>query len=282
MKKNIKQLFSAALVVLAVSSCQKMDKPALGNYPTDDKQVLLPGDLRFFVDFNKTTGVSGRWNAADSISSNPAMLFPGTYAAGINGNAYNGVDNSAILYLNANDMKAAKSMSVAFWMKNTDKGRTEFVFSLVDDQYGWGHSAAFLMMEHGSATETTLKFGLMDQWLEFPDGSKFKKPLMDGNWHHLAFSYDATTSKMTYYFDGALVTGAPASATDVKNGGSPRGALDFTKTTNLVLGGWNKHAGKTGPTDDWVKSFTGSLDQFRMYNKALSAAEVNALYTGKL
>lgn len=280
--KNTANLFLLSLLmILTISSCQKKDKPELGEYLTDDNQVLLPGDLRFFASFNGTDGVSPRWNASDSISKNPALLFPAVYEPGVSGNSIKVDDNAALLYLNANDIKTATSLSIAFWMKNTDKGRTEFVFSLVDERYGWGKSAAFLMMEHGSATETTFKFGLMDQWLEFPDGSKLKKPLLDGQWHHMALVYDQTTSKVAYYFDGNVVENAPASATDVKKDGAARGALDFSAVKNLVIGGWNKQAGLKGPTDDWVKSFTGNLDQFRIYNKAISAADVKALFTSK-
>jgi hypothetical protein len=93
--------------------------------------------------------------------------------------------------------------------------------------------------------------------------------------------YDETTSKMTYYFDGAAVA-APASATDVKNGGNPRGPVNLTASNNLVVGGWNKHAGLTGPTDGWISSFAGAIDQFRMYDKVLTATEVLALFNSKL
>ena len=287
MRQNKIHLFlSSTLILLMMAGCQKMEHPQLpADYPTDDNQVLLPGDLRFFASFNNTTGVSPRWNANDSISTNPALLFPASYEPGITGNGIKGVDNKARLYLNANDFKTATSFTVAFWMKNTDAGRTEFLFSLKDDTYsGWHRSGMFLMLEHGNATATTLKFGLMDQWLEFPDGNKFPRPLLDGNWHHLAFSYDQTTSKMSYYFDGVIVP-APASASDVKNvqtaGNPPRGAVNFANASNLVIGGWNKHAKLAGPSDDWIKSYTGNLDQFRLYNKALSAAEIMTLFTSK-
>jgi hypothetical protein len=49
--------------------------------------------------------------------------------------------------------------------------------------------------------------------------------------------------------------------------------MDFTKASTLFVG---------GRTTDWGKSFNGSLDQFRLYNKALTAAEVQALFTSKM
>lgn len=279
MKNSFKILLPALALSMVMGGCDKKKHPSLGEYDTDDNQTLLSGDLRFFASFNKTDGSSARWNAYDSISSNPALLFPLTYEAGITGNSIKGKDNSSILYLNANDVKEATSLSISFWLKNTAQaGRTEFLFSLADDTYGWSHSAAFVLVENQTASSTTMKFGLMDQWLE----GTFSKPVFDGSWHHIAYVYDQSTSKMAYYFDGVAVTGMTATQTDVKNGSNPRGALNLTTIKNLVLGGWNKHSGLAGPTDDWVKSYTGNMDQFRIYNKALTASEVLALFNGKM
>lgn len=280
MKNSIKLFASAVAITLAISSCQKMDRPELGNYLTDDNQVLPGGNLRFIADFNKTDGASARWNAADGISGNPALIFPSgmSYVDGINGKALQGGDNVALPYFNTNDFKNATSFTLAMWVKRAAQaGRTEFLFSLVQPNYSWTNSNMFLLIENQTPTSVTMKFGIMDQWLE----GTFSKPIFDGEWHHMAYVYDETTSKMTYYFDGQLVTGMTPTQTDVKNGSNPRGPVDLTSTTNLVLGGWNKHSGVglTGPTDSWVSSYMGEMDQFRLYNTALSAAEVQNLYT---
>lgn len=268
----------AGSLLVGLGGCQKMSRPTLGDYLKDANPP--GGPLKFYAAFDGTTA-NPLMNAVDSIRANFASANPLTAVDGISGKAIKGVEGKTVTYAAANDFRLSTSMTIAFWMKNTDQGRTEFVFSLVDDKYGWHHSAIFLLLEHGSPTATTLKLGLMDQWLEFPDGNKFQKPLLDGNWHHIAFVYDQTSSKMTYFFDGAALDSAPASATDVKNGGNPRGPLDMKGATKLIIGGWNKHGGSQGPTDDWIRSYTGSIDQFRLYGKALSAAEINALYTGK-
>jgi hypothetical protein len=280
MNRNIISFLSLTVFVLVISSCQKMERPKLADdYPTDDNQVTIPGPLRFYAGFNATNGPSPRWNAADSISGNPALLFPSSYTPGATGNALKGTDNAAVLYLNANDFKTATSFSISFWMKNTAQvGRTEFMFSLVKPSYSWHNSMIFLLVENQTATNATMKLGVMDQWLE----GTFNKPMFDGNWHHIVYAYDQTTSKMKYYFDGAEVTGLTATQTDVKNGSNPRGAVDFSGVTNLILGGWNKHVRLPGPPDDWIKSYAGSLDQFRLYNKALTSTEVQALFTSKM
>ncbi len=53
----------------------------------------------------------------------------------------------------------------------------------------------------------------------------------------------------------------------------------------MVLGNF---AFETDPTlashggEDWARGINGSLDQFRIYKVALSAAEITNLFTGKL
>ncbi|MBL0356439.1 MAG: LamG domain-containing protein [Chitinophagaceae bacterium] len=279
MKSILKLLTIVSVVVLVAGSCKKLNRPSLGDYPKDDA-VLPAGDLRFYVPFGGDNP-QARFNVADEISTNPAIKCPLSLVDGVNGKAMQGSSTAAITYINANDFKSATSFTVAFWVKQSVNSNTEFYFGVKDDRDYWHKSAMFLLVEHGTATETTLKLAVMDQWLEFPDGNKYPRPLLDGNWHHLAFAYDQTTSKMTYYFDGGVVP-APAGATDVKKSGNPRGAVDFSTINNLIVGGWNKQAGLSGVTDDWVKGFSGAMDQFRLYNKPLSAAEVQALFTGKL
>ena len=277
MTKNIYRNTAALLVVfsMAILGCQKMDRPALETYVKDANPP--GGPLKFYAAFDGTTA-NPLMNAVDSIRATFASANPLASIAGISGKAIQGADGKALLYPSANDFKTSSSFSIAFWLKNTAQvGRTEFLFSLVDDTYGWHHSAAFVLVENQTPTKATMKFGLMDQWLE----GTFEKPMFDGSWHHIVYAYDQTTSKMTYYFDGAVVTGLSAGQTDAKNGGNPRGAVDFSKATNMILGGWNKHANVTGPTDGWISSYSGGMDQFRLYGKALTSTEVLALFNGK-
>lgn len=285
--KSLNKILLATCSLLLLAGCQKMDRPPLGEYETDS-EITPTTPLRFYLPFDSTEVKHKQLNIrfADSISARPCM-FPDANikaVAGVQGTAYKGADNVAIRYLNANDMKAATSFSIAFWMKQTvaeADGRTQFLFSLVDETYSWAKSAVFMMVEHATLTDATVKVVVMDQWLEFAGDNKLKKPIFDGNWHHWTMTYDETTSKMGYYFDGVKIDNAPAGALDVKKDGNPRGKLDFSAATSLVLGGYNRHGGAPAATDDWMKSYTGSIDQFRMYNKVLTSAEVKELFDNK-
>lgn len=287
--KIVKYFLSIIALGLTVTSCQKMDRPVLGDYPKDD-QALPPGDLRFYVPFD-TASDQFRFTARDSISGNPAFFSanPLTIIPGVKDSGVNGTDQNAILYLNANDFPQATSFTVAFWEKNTvpTGGSPQFVFSLPSKDY-WHQSALFLLVDHDGAGSTqdsaATSFVLQDNWFVAHDKEKLPGHLLNGQWHHLAITYDETTSKITYYVDGSKVTNVSDASSTWLTNGNPHGAVSFQNTYNFVLGGWNKHAGlgNGAPTDAWIQSWQGGLDQFRLYNKALSESEIQALYNSKL
>lgn len=275
--KILKNAFFVLVFFIGVSGCKKTTRPALGDFPKDiDPHFpLYPGGpLKFYAAFDGTT-TNPLMNAVDSIRASFPSDNPLVSVAGINGKAIQGNGTKAIKYPSANDFKGVTSCTISMWINNAVNANTELLFSLASKDY-WHGSAAFLLLEHATPAKCQLKFALQDHWVEYIDN--FNKPLFDGNWHHLAFTYDETTSTVKVYFDGTEVP-TPASAA-VNFAGV--GKLNLGNATNLVIGGWNKHAGLSGPTDSWISAFTGKMDQFRMYGKVLSASEVTALYNSKL
>ncbi len=266
-------LFSFCMVMV---SCQKLERPALGDYTKDANPP--GGPLKFYTAFDGTTS-DPLMNAVDSIRATFPSTNPLASTAGISGKGIQGVADKAIKYPSANDFKGSTSCTIAMWVNNTVNPNTELYFSLASKDY-WHQSAAFLLVEHATVDSCTFKFALMDHWVEF-NNKTFKKPLFNGQWHHLAFTYNETTSKLSIYFDGQEVP-TPGTSGTFTNNGAPLGKLNLTSATNLVVSGWNKHAGVDGPTDGWISSFSGKMDQFRLYGKALSASEIQALFNSKL
>ncbi|WP_415326243.1 LamG-like jellyroll fold domain-containing protein [Chryseobacterium sp. MMS23-Vi53] len=76
-------------------------------------------------------------------------------------------------------------------------------------------------------------------------------PISINTWHHVAVTYDAGTTTLRLYKDGQLIS----TNTDVDpvNGG------------NMV---------RLGAFNDAANSFTGTMDEVRIWNKALSAGEI--------
>ncbi|MDD5090900.1 MAG: LamG domain-containing protein [Candidatus Wallbacteria bacterium] len=94
----------------------------------------------------------------------------------------------------------------------------------------------------------------------------------NSGWHHIACVYDSVSNLIRLYHDGGL-TGSAAMAATV--GGHPSqsilGCLYKTSRTNT---------GAIGPAAPVDYYFEGMLDEVRVYNRALSAAEISELYNG--
>jgi hypothetical protein len=277
--KIIYKISKITLCVLAlafvVSSCQKMTQPAMGTYLTDANAP--GGPLKFYVAFDGTS-TNVYKNAVDSIRANFPGTYTATFATGISGNCYKGSETAFATYASPNDFTSASSFSVAFWIKKTPQAAgkgTNFAFSLNARGYSWTNTKMFLEFEdagNGGNTSTSdvAKFYLMDQWIEYSAGSGH--PLtnaLDGNWHHLAFTYSETTSTLIAYQDGVLI------ASNVISG---LGAVNFGTYTDFTIGGPNQY---THDNNSWMGFWDGQLDQFRLYGTVLSASDIAALYTGK-
>src|SRR5215471_3518836 len=272
-------------IVIGVSSCQKMSRPALGDYP-QDVPVTPATELRFYVPFDSTKTDDKQINIRfkDSISQYPSF-FPDksiTYTGGVHGTAVKLSAGNALKYISANDFAAtAQSYTLALWVKSpgVPHSNPQFVMSLVDKDY-WHNSGMFLLFDHDGAGSTpdsaSVSFVVKDNWYVFHNKDRIPH-IYDQAWHHLAFVYDQT--KLTTYVDGHALTGLSNDATGVMSG-----PLNLTpaSVTNMVIGGWNKHVAIAGPTDSWIDSYPGLIDQFRLYNKALSAADILALYNSKM
>jgi hypothetical protein len=274
------------VIGLAFIGCKKLDRPALGDYPKD----LNPpgGPLKFYVAFDGTTP-DPLMNAVDSIRANFPSSNPFTQIDGVEGKAVKGVDQKAILYPSANDFDKATSFTIAFWEKNSvpTGGSPQFVFSLASKDY-WHQSALFMLVDHDAAGSTAdsaaVSFVVQDNWFVTHDNEKLPGHLLNGNWHHMAITYDQTTSRITYYVDGHKATNVSAASSTWLTNGNPHGAVSFSNIYAFVLGGWNKHAnlGHDAPTDAWIQSWQGGLDQFRLYGKVLTDSEILALYNSKI
>ena len=82
--------------------------------------------------------------------------------------------------------------------------------------------------------------------------------LNDGNWHHVALTFNGTTAA-DLYIDGSL------------------------ETSNTAYGAWsfNSQPVRLGQAQDsYWQLLAGTIDDVRVYNRALSAAEVAEIYNG--
>jgi hypothetical protein len=110
--------------------------------------------------------------------------------------------------------------------------------------------------------------------------SETKIPNMLNKWTYIAITYDAGTSKLNLYVDGVVSPGI----SNKTLGGGNYGKVKFNNFNGMVLGTYQFQTDPSltnhGP-ENWARSFNGALDQFRLYNRALTAAEVTEHFTTK-
>lgn len=233
--------------------------------------------LKSFFAFEDNVGDSG----SNKLTATANSV---TYTDGINGkSAAIGSGGYAVINSLNDTIKNIGSFTIAFWMKSaTDRvtGGAQGVFAISNSDQFWGNLEIFLE-NNDVANEAFLKIhmlnasaadGVGEQWNEL------KIPGALGKWTHVAYVYDASTSKLTLYIDGT-----PTTLDKVLADGS-YGNIKYNNATGISIGTFAFQPSPSltnhGP-EDWAKSFSGDLDQFRIYNVPLSAADVAALYTNK-
>ncbi len=85
--------------------------------------------------------------------------------------------------------------------------------------------------------------------------------LVADRWYHLAITYNDSANDVVLYIDGIA-------GTEIVTLGSPETSSVVTSTNNINI----------GSNDAQSELFDGLIDDVRIYNRALSASEINRLY----
>jgi chitodextrinase len=206
-----------------------------------------------------TNGLIGYWKldegsgitASDSVGTNHGTLTNGpTWALGKVGSAvnFNGVNNYISL---PNIDVVGTGITIAAWVK-LSAADTSSDYRIISKATTWSEDDHWWMLgttnSAGTKLRARLKAGGVTQTLVASSGN-----LSVGVWHHAVLRYDGTTMKL--YLDGVEVGSV-----------SKTGTLD-TNVSAPVNIGRNPGTPDTG-------YINGSVDEVRIYNRALSVAEI--------
>jgi hypothetical protein len=288
MKNTIKisgTLLGVILVIsIIVSSCKEDDDN--GNGGKIDPNTIATANLTAHFPFDG--------NATERTASiNPDVNQGVTWVAGRRGQAYQGADGARLLYtLPANSkLKTLTSFSLAFWLKSPlvtgDPEQTIFEIGKSDDLF-WGNLKIGLLRLPATADSLNLKIFFLKTGAEW-SGQHIgfgKDIFLINTWMHLVYTYDQATSKFYIYKDGVKVETNEGvedrwAAPPETNPRPPLGPLAFSNADKINFGAWRIKSESTG-NDPWMGWFLGNVDEFRVYDKALTATEVKDLYDAEV
>jgi Concanavalin A-like lectin/glucanases superfamily len=201
--------------------------------------------------FDESTGTT----AADSSGhGNTATLMGNaTFAAGVLGNAVNLDGASGYVVLPSGIVMGLTSFSIACWVNLNATPTWSRIFD-----FGTGTTSyMFLTPNSGQNTRFAITTGGGTQ-----EQQTNASPLGTLAWHHVAVTLAGTT--VTLYLDGAAVATQPSTTLNPSSLG----------TTNKNWIGRSQYA-----ADSYLN---GRVDNFRIYDRPLGGAEVQALYAGNL
>jgi hypothetical protein len=207
----------------------------------------------------------------DSISKTVATGVGTGFTGGFKGQALKGADKGYVISDLPNAFKSLSSFTIDFWInssQNTSGILTPITVSRTDQFWG----ALDMFYENGStATSGNLKVhfnGQSEVW--FTNGI-ISNPW--GSWLNIALTYDAASSTFTLYQNATKVASQTAAGL---------GNLVFPVTATKLIFGTEQFQtspslGTAGGAQGWASYLTGQMDEVRIYNKALSPSDLQAL-----
>lgn len=156
---------------------------------------------------------------------------------------FDGVDDEVIIQNHSSFDSITTELTVCFWVKDEAQGANSgYISKEIDSGAGWGieDDRFFIWASGGNADNS------------YDD-------IDDNEWHHMAYTWDGTTSNI--YKDGALFDTLVDGSGTISTNNDPL-TLGYTKLTS-----------------NNVNRFTGNLDDVRVYNSALSASEIQLIYS---
>lgn len=210
-------------------------------------------------------------SALDALGTNAGTLVNGVgFSPGVAGEAFSfdGVDDF-VKVPQSGDLNVSNQLTIEFWMKADPSNSLNSYQGLVtSDFYGVEVSNGYNSQRMGINFFISTDSGATVSPGSFPDTADANgggAVISSGEWHHVAGTYDG--SKLQLYIDGQ-----PWGAAALHSGTiSPMLANSF-----LTIGAEN---GRTiWPQFLGPRYFKGLIDEPSVYNRALSASEILALY----
>lgn len=189
-------------------------------------------------------------DATSGKDSHPGTFINGTaWAAGVSGSgtSFDGADDTVDLDAST-DLKPAQ-WTVAAWI-NATSGAANYR-GIFLPSYADGYASGYLLLVD-NAGRAAIRYGNGTSYV----GGVNSVTSVVGGWHHVAATFDGGTIRL--FVDG------------VEKGSVSAPTFSYSPWANTARIGYGSG----------TSTFHGSMDDFRLYSRALSGAEVSDLYSG--
>ena len=243
-------------------------------YLNNIKNAILRGNINSLLLSDYLSDLLGYWKFDEGIGStaydssgnenNGAINGTGSWTDGIMGLAlnFNGVDNYVTVpYEDFDDLSVATIMFLA----KLDNISITHSFLFIGDSDGSPNNEFGIHFYYGTLTAERRKIRVF-KWI---NGTRYDRwgstKILDNNWHHIAVVIAGVSSRPDIYIDGVEVA-------SYSNGGYPwtTGCTSNISNIDGASIGINFRGG--GGLID------GLIDDYRIYNRALSADEIATYY----
>ena len=251
MKSLLSGLMAAVLMFTALPANVRAEEgnPELGQ--TESSYEVSASDIRDHWSFDTLTSDAGDESTGVLSGNNVSIADSGSAVFGKVLRFGAGTDNFMKLenYINT----GADATSFSLWYRYD----TEIT--------GDSASASAVLLQHEGTGRSVLTLRANGQYHTYLNGTDAisNGTVAKGDWQHITVVFDQTAKKVSYYINGEL-----DSTKDL-------GSNVVNSMLNLRLGA-HKNAGSTDP-----HPMRGDVDEFYVFEKALSAEEAKAIYEDK-
>ncbi|MFT3932578.1 MAG: LamG domain-containing protein [Chitinophagaceae bacterium] len=267
---SLTALLAVAVCGLLFSSCQKKFDTSsyapvqtFGGYGTS-ADVAKSNLVAYFAFDN---------SLIDSISKTSLTNAGTSFSTGVKGNSMQVGANHYATFVPTAAIKGLQNISIAYWVNTPiNTAGIQTPVSFVNSTQFWGNLDMFF--DGQTATSSVFKMhvfgsaGAKEAWL-----TSWSLTNPWSTWTHIALTYDMASTTFTFYVNGTAV------GTSVQSG---FGALNFANFPAIVFGTvqfQTTPSMTSGATaQSWASYVLGNIDQVRIYDKALPASDVKALY----
>jgi hypothetical protein len=200
---------------------------------------------------------TGDGNANDIIGVNDGTMMNGaTFAAGRVGQAFSFDGNNDFVRVlgPVSIPEGNDSRTIGAWIKSTGQTGGNLYQGVVG--YGTTNSGEAFYLERGGNTSGPDDNKLY--YMNLATGGRGTTDLVMGEWYHVDYTYDGNTSRL--YVNGQL----EATVSD--------------PTLNTIMNAEGLTIGTVPALDGWHANFNGLIDEPMVFNRALTAEEIAAVF----